>query len=174
MVICRCTNIVTIWSAGIVLTETKAYILLLSTYDYFLFLLCVMVLSFRPDDAYSSALVHTIPDSKVHGANMGPIWGRQDPGGPHVGPMTFAIWDGLTLVRCQNIFRTNADIDVNGNNLSEIGIKRTNKIWFQINALGIFAYKMATILFVGTRYVTVVTSVCEGAGFARGTRWLYR
>ena len=34
-----------------------------------------------------------IPDSKVHGANMGPIWGRQDPGGPHVGPMDFAIWD---------------------------------------------------------------------------------
>ena len=24
---------------------------------------------------------------------MGPIWGRQDPGGPHVGPMNFAIWD---------------------------------------------------------------------------------
>ena len=23
------------------------------------------------------------PDSKVHGANIGPIWGRQDPGGPH-------------------------------------------------------------------------------------------
>ena len=34
----------------------------------------------------------TYPDSKVHGANMGPIWGRQDPGGPHVGPMNFAIW----------------------------------------------------------------------------------
>ena len=32
------------------------------------------------------------PDSKVHGANMGPIWGRQDPGGPHVGPMNFATW----------------------------------------------------------------------------------
>ena len=32
-------------------------------------------------------------DSKVHGANMGPIWGRQDPGGPHVGPMNLAIWD---------------------------------------------------------------------------------
>ena len=28
------------------------------------------------------------PDSKVLGANMGPIWGRQDPGGPHVGPWT--------------------------------------------------------------------------------------
>ena len=29
-----------------------------------------------------------LPDSKVHGANMGSIWGRQDPGGPHVGPVT--------------------------------------------------------------------------------------
>ena len=36
--------------------------------------------------------VHGLPDSKVHGANMGPIWGRQDPGGPHVGPMNLAIW----------------------------------------------------------------------------------
>ena len=34
-----------------------------------------------------------IPDNKVYGANMGPIWGRQDSGGPHVGPMNFAIWD---------------------------------------------------------------------------------
>ena len=31
------------------------------------------------------------PDSKVHGANMGPIWGRQDPGGSHVGLMNIAI-----------------------------------------------------------------------------------
>ena len=38
----------------------------------------------------------TAPDSKVHGANMGPIWGRQDPGGPHVGPMNFAIWDSIS------------------------------------------------------------------------------
>ena len=33
----------------------------------------------------------TYPDSKVHGANMGSIWGRQDPGGPHVSPMNFVI-----------------------------------------------------------------------------------
>ena len=37
----------------------------------------------------------TSPDSKVHAANMGPIWGRQDPGGLHVGPMNFAIWEGF-------------------------------------------------------------------------------
>ena len=41
---------------------------------------------------------HDTPDSKVHGANMGPIWGRQDPGGPHIGPMNFAIWDLATLM----------------------------------------------------------------------------
>ena len=39
----------------------------------------------------SSVVNSDYPDSKVHGANMGPIWGRQDPGGPHVGPMNFAI-----------------------------------------------------------------------------------
>ena len=28
---------------------------------------------------------------------MGPIWGRQDPDGPHVGPMNFAIWDTILI-----------------------------------------------------------------------------
>ena len=42
------------------------------------------------------------PDSKVHGANMGPIWGRQDPSGPHVGPMNLAIWEfnGMGGIQC--------------------------------------------------------------------------
>ena len=31
------------------------------------------------------------PDSKVHGAIMGPTWGRQDPCGHHVGPMNLAM-----------------------------------------------------------------------------------
>ena len=42
---------------------------------------------------------HYYPDSKVHGTNMGPIWGRQDPGGPHIGPMNFAICVDLLLSR---------------------------------------------------------------------------
>ena len=33
-----------------------------------------------------------VPESKVRGANIGPIWGRQNPDGPHVGPMNFVIW----------------------------------------------------------------------------------
>ena len=45
-----------------------------------------------------SSLFATFPDSKVHGANMGPIWGQQDPGGPHVGPMNFVVWVVLHML----------------------------------------------------------------------------
>ena len=41
----------------------------------------------------NDAINDAIPDSKIRGANMGLIWGRQGPGGPHVGPMNFAIRD---------------------------------------------------------------------------------
>ena len=37
------------------------------------------------------------PDSKVHGAHMRPTWGRQDPCGPHVGPVIYAIWEVCPL-----------------------------------------------------------------------------
>ena len=39
----------------------------------------------------------TRTDSKVRGANMGPIWGREHPGGSHVGPMNLAIWAVICL-----------------------------------------------------------------------------
>ena len=35
--------------------------------------------------------VQYYPDSKVHGANMGPTWVLSAPDGPHVGPMNLAI-----------------------------------------------------------------------------------
>ena len=38
-----------------------------------------------------------IPDSKVHGANMGPTWVLSAPDGPHVGPMNLAIWDIIMI-----------------------------------------------------------------------------
>ena len=46
--------------------------------------------------------VETPPHSNVNGANMEPIWGRQDPGGPHVGPMNFVIWVYFSI-RCIDI-----------------------------------------------------------------------
>ena len=52
------------------------------------------------------------PESKIHGTNMGPTWGRQDPGGPHVGPMNvgplnllsrkvFLCGNNVVMVVCQ-------------------------------------------------------------------------
>ena len=29
---------------------------------------------------------------------MEPTWGPQDPGGPHVGPMDFAIWEAVLII----------------------------------------------------------------------------
>ena len=39
---------------------------------------------------------------------MGPIWVRQDPGGPHVGPMNFVIWVNIT----GDMFQTNESINL--------------------------------------------------------------
>ena len=44
------------------------------------------------------SVIRNIPDSKVHGAYMGPTWGRQDPGGSHVGPMSLAYLVCYTIV----------------------------------------------------------------------------
>ena len=41
------------------------------------------------------------PDSKINGAIMGPAWGRQDPGGPHVGHINFAIWEVYQHTGCK-------------------------------------------------------------------------
>ena len=35
----------------------------------------------KPESTSSCADIQAVPDSKVHGANMGPILGRQGPGG---------------------------------------------------------------------------------------------
>ena len=42
--------------------------------------------------AHSLASVD-LPDSKVHGANMGLTLGWQDPGGPYVCHVNLAIWE---------------------------------------------------------------------------------
>ena len=45
-----------------------------------------------------------IPDSKVHGANMGPTWVLSAPDGPHVGPMSLAIRDHYKLCVMKGTF----------------------------------------------------------------------
>ena len=68
----------------------------------------VFILSWKPGICYNCRQTHVVnqyhsnaPDSKVHGAIIGPIWGRQDPGGPHVGPINFAIWSCNQQLRCK-------------------------------------------------------------------------
>ena len=48
------------------------------------------------------------PDSKVHGANMRPIWVLSAPAGPHLGPMNLAIRGGDHF---QFNINNNKDID---------------------------------------------------------------
>ena len=35
--------------------------------------------------------MYSLPDSKVHGASMGPTWVLSAPNGTHIGPMNLAI-----------------------------------------------------------------------------------
>ena len=46
---------------------------------------------------------HKNPDSKVHGANMGPTWVLSAADGPHVGPMNLAIREMLMNI-VRNMF----------------------------------------------------------------------
>ena len=46
---------------------------------------------------------------------MEPIWGRQDPGGPHVSPVNFAIWDGTEL-----LMRTFIDVPVDNGSMETL------------------------------------------------------
>ena len=41
--------------------------------------------------------VNDNPDSKIHGANMGPTWVLSAPDGPHDGPMNLAIREDMPI-----------------------------------------------------------------------------
>ena len=92
LAICLALSIVLIWE-HFLLNET----------GHICFLNCYVEIVWKawPKLEYnknSIKLTAFTPDSKVHGANMGPIWGPQDPGGPHVGPMNYI----LSCLGCQH------------------------------------------------------------------------
>ena len=66
---------------------------------------CTPHWSLLPAESGNRTATGNVPDSKVYGANMGPICGRQDPGGRHVGPMDFAIWGIYWILKCREISR---------------------------------------------------------------------
>ena len=69
------------------------------------------------------------PDSKVQRANMGPTWGREDPDGPHVGPLNFAIWaitviegvgtDGMLSYQCLAVLLLMTGVEPNPGPLND-------------------------------------------------------
>ena len=65
------------------------------------------------------------PDSKIYGTNMGPIWGRQDPGGPHVGPMNFPVWEILSVVHLLQ-----ARVETTSMTKESTRLHGKNKTWF--------------------------------------------
>ena len=50
---------------------------------------------------------------------MGPIWGRQDPGGPHVAPMNLAVWDASICHRVPgpNFYHRRSQTFTNAHNI---------------------------------------------------------
>ena len=58
----------------------------------------------------------TVPDSKVHGANMGPTWVLSAPDGPHIVPMNLAIRDdhAISEARVPTITMGNKYINLSG------------------------------------------------------------
>ena len=90
----------------------------------------------KAEDHIHSGESGTTPDSKVHGANMGPIWGRQDPGGSHVGPMNLAISD--VSLKTQAIV-----ISLNVFSLGPItnDVSVVIQIWCKINSVPIQVFK---------------------------------
>ena len=52
----------------------------------------------NPNVSCLPCFAFTVPDSKVHGDNMGPTWVLSAPDAPHVGPMNLAIGGVLIVV----------------------------------------------------------------------------
>ena len=53
--------------------------------------------------AWSGNKILYTPDSKVDGANMGPIWVLLAPGGSHVGPINLVIWDIMSTMKLEEL-----------------------------------------------------------------------
>ena len=69
-----------------------------------LFVLILIMACVWVKDLNVGVEITQLPDSKVHGANMGPTWGRYDPGGPSVGPMNLAVWFlSVTLITISSL-----------------------------------------------------------------------
>ena len=79
---------------------------------------------------WTEIIFYLFPNNKVHGANMRPTWGRQDPGVPHVGHMNLAIWVVTVQVRTFSINERKRLLSMAVNVIMCAELRRTQ--WTQI------------------------------------------
>ena len=94
---------------------------------------------------YATAPACITPDSKVHGINMGPIWGRQYPGGTHLGPMNVAVWGTFHYV-----------LKSQANNAGNRQRKWCLDEWFRVHMKIKLINKTTVLIIQGTVHVMVV------------------
>ena len=90
-----------------------------------------------------NCFVHKL-DSKVQGANMGPIRGREAQGGPHVGPINFAISEYLLhCFRFSVSFTTSSSLNCKtvaySQNYSCLNRWSFMKEWWRITMMALFS-----------------------------------
>ena len=85
------------------------------------------------NQAHTVCILMHVPDSKVHGANMGPTWVLSAPGGPHVGPMNLAIRDVSLAVTSAGGFIVMQLLLICGINISIYNSFQWNRLGFAIS-----------------------------------------
>ena len=140
------------------------------------------IVELLPREFYGPMVVfvsfHIIPDSKIQGANKGPIWGPQDPGGPHVGPMNLDICNTTPL--CMRIWWYLSSKILSGNILSSVCLRLSqfSQLYFmQYMGLCVFRLPISLTMIVRTYVLCLVTiiksevwPVCHGLKLGHETR----
>ena len=95
-ILCETTNI------RFHIGKVKEHDIILQCYSYFDICHVSNFLNFCKSPTARGLIqnIDAIPDSKVHGANVGPTWVLSAPEGPHIGPMNLAIRDLTSIGNC--------------------------------------------------------------------------
>ena len=110
------------------------------------------------------------PDSKVHGANMGPTWALSAPDGTHVGPMNLAIRvDGtepiawLPMFQWNNIGGYRGILSVPHNNKIQQSRNRKHHCWNVLKCSFTQRQKDLVKQFDAITTKTIITHYCKKA-----------
>ena len=80
-----------------------------------LFWIWIWIWIFKPECCYRQCFTYRLAWAKLSGyqgswGQHGPIWGRQDPGGSHIGPMNLAIWGIIMDFRQRGSVKCSGDV----------------------------------------------------------------